>query len=69
MKNTTYANLLTDAQKEAFRKGDAYYKSPFKKMPARSAVHYMSSTSVYCTTNNNRVHEARMDRMISRQWN
>ncbi len=64
-----YKDLLTDEQKEAFRKGDAYYKSPFKKMPARSAVHYMSNTSVYCTTSSGRVHEARMDRMISRQWN
>lgn len=65
-----YTTLLTDAQKEAFRKGDAYYKSPFKKMRTHSAVHYMSvSVSVYNTTNNSRVHEARMDRMISRQWN
>ena len=64
-----YKDLLTDAQKEAFRKGDAYYRSPFKKMPARSAVHYMTYTSVYCTTSNGRVHEARMDRMISKQWN
>lgn len=26
-----YTTLLTDAQKEAFRKGGAYYKSPYMK--------------------------------------
>ena len=65
-----YKTLLTDAQKEAFRKGDAYYVSPFKKMPTRSAVHYMycTSSNPYTTTDSARIHAARMDRRASRQW-
>ena len=73
MKNTTYANLLTDAQKEAFRKGDAYYVSPFKNINIRKNLEMCnrsnSTGSVYNTTSFTRIHEARMDRMISRQWN
>lgn len=68
-----YINLLTDEEKEAFRKGDAYYVSPFKRRlkgqePLRDVCVY-STTVVYSTTNNTRIFEARMDRIISRQWN
>jgi hypothetical protein len=65
-----YANLLTEEQKEAFRKGDRYYKSPFKNCTVtRSLLVTVSSKKEYTTTTFARIHEARIDRMISRQWN
>lgn len=68
-----YIDLLTNEEKEAFRKGDAYYVSPFKRRlkgqePRRDVCVY-STAVVYSTTNNTRIYEARMDRIISRQWN
>ena len=65
-----YTSLLTEEQKEAFRKGDKYYKSPFKNNTyTRSIFASVSSKQEYTSTSFGRIHEARMDRMISRQWN
>lgn len=65
----SYADILPESIKEAFRKGDAYYKSPFKNMAMRKTLCSMSATSIYVTTTYTQIHEARMDRIASRQWN
>jgi hypothetical protein len=67
-----YANILTDEQKEAFRKGDAYYKSPFKKTAVKMALCNMSvkdTGSIYNTTSSTRIHEALIDSWKSKSWN
>ena len=67
-----YINLLTDEEKAAFAKGDAYYVSPFKgrlkDMESRTTTGTYSTGVVYSTTSYSRIHEARMDRIASRQW-
>lgn len=67
-----YANLLTDEEKAAFAKGDAYYVSPFKgrlknKEP-RVIIENYSTGVIYTTTSFSRIHEACVDRIASRQW-
>lgn len=73
MKNTTYANLLTEEQKAAFRKGDAYYVSPFKNINIRKNLEMCNRSnptgSIYNTTSFARVYEAKQDRIVSQQWN
>lgn len=67
----SYADILPEHVKEAFRKGDAYYVSPFKNHHIRGTLCNMATKdtgSMYNTTSYTRIHEARMDRMISRQW-
>ena len=67
-----YTNILTDEQKEAFRKGDAYYKSPFKNTKMRMALCEMSAKdtgSIYTTTSSARIHEALVDSWKSKSWN
>ena len=70
MKNSLI-NLLTDEQKEAFRKGDAYYVSPFKNKKTRSALVEISTrtTVVYVSTTYTKIYEAKQDRILSQQWN
>ncbi len=67
----TYADILPDHIKEAFRKGDAYYVSPFKKPATRSILCTVSAKSdvVYVSTTYARIFEAKRDRVISQQWN
>ena len=67
-----YINLLTDEEKAAFAKGDAYYVSPFKgrlkgKEP-RVITNTYSTGIIYTTTSYSRIHEACADRIASRQW-
>ena len=67
-----YKNILTEEQKEAFRKGDRYYVSPFKNKNIRASLCEVtpnSTGSVYCTTTYARIYEAKRDRIISQQWN
>lgn len=70
MKNSL-TNLLTDEQKEAFRKGDAYYVSPFKSMKTRKTLVETSTctTVVYVSTTYAKIYEAKQDRILSQQWN
>ena len=70
MKNSL-TNLLTDEQKAAFRKGDAYYVSPFKNMKTRKALVEISTciTVVYVSTTYAKIYEAKQDRILSQQWN
>lgn len=70
-KNNIYANLLTEEQKEAFRKGDKHYVSPFKNLQTRDTLLEISSrtTVVYVSTTYARIYEAKQDRIISQQWN
>ena len=70
MKNSL-TNLLTDEQKAAFRKGDAYYVSPFKNMKTRKALAEISTctTVVYVSTTYAKIYEAKQDRILSQQWN
>ena len=67
-----YINLLTDEEKEAFRKGDAYYVSPFKRRlgKAKSLAEMCVYTTgvVYSTTSYTRIYAACADRIASRQW-
>ena len=67
-----YINLLTDEEKAAFARGDAYYVSPFKRrlkgQEPRVTVNTYSTGVIYTTTSYARIHEARMDRIASRQW-
>lgn len=68
----TYKDLLTDEMKEAFRKGDAYYVSPFKNHTIRTTLCSMSAKdtgSVYNTTSFARIYNAKRDSIISKQWN
>lgn len=68
----SYAYILTEEQKEAFRKGDAYYKSPFKNMAVRSSLCRASTNdtgSAYNTTSKARIHEALVDSRKSKSWN
>ena len=67
-----YINLLTDEEKAAFAKGDAYYVSPFKgrlknKEP-RVSIGTYSTGVIYTTTSYSRISEAFSDRIASRQW-
>lgn len=67
-----YINLLTDEEKAAFAKGDAYYVSPFKgrlknKEP-KVAIGTYSTGIIYTTTSYSRISEAFSDRIASRQW-
>ena len=62
-----FASMITEEQKEAFRKGDKYYVSPFKNMKMRNDSR--SSNGSYISTSYSRIHEARMDSISSRQWN
>ena len=67
-----YKDILPEEIKEAFRKGDAYYKSPFKGMSARKNLYKTSNNdtgSNYVNTTFAQIHEARMDRIASRSWN
>lgn len=67
-----YANLLTEEQKEAFRKGDRYYVSPFKNQGnARSLIECHSNVREqrYATTTRQAIHEAMVDSWNSRSWN
>ena len=59
-----YINLLTDEEKEAFRKGDAHYVSPFK----RRLKGQEPRSVVYSTTSYTRIYAACADRIASRQW-
>ena len=68
----SYAYILTEEQKEAFRKGDAYYKSPFKNMAVRSSLCKVSAKdngSRYITTTRAIIHEALVDSWKSKSWN
>lgn len=68
----SYADILTEEQKEAFRKGDAYYKSPFKKMQMREALCNTSTTGTgfaYTTSSCSRIHDAMVDSWKSKSWN
>ncbi len=68
----SYADILTEEQKEAFRKGDAYYKSPFKDMHKRETLcntNTMSTGSVYVTSSRSRIHDAMVDSWKSKSWN
>ena len=67
----SYKDLLTEEQKEAFRKGDKYYKSPFKNMKSQRALVecHVSTTVIYTTTSFTRIHEALVDSWSSRSWN
>lgn len=67
----TYADILPDHIKEAFRKGDAYYVSPFKKTTTKSLLCTVSAKNdvVYVSTTYARIYEAKRDRIISQQWN
>ena len=67
-----YINLLTDEEKEAFRRGDTYYVSPFKRRlkgqePRRDVCIYTTGV-VYNTTSYTRIYAACADRIASRQW-
>jgi hypothetical protein len=65
-----YTKLLTKEQKEAFRRGDRYYKSPFKKMPTARAVAYATRTTcIYVSTTRSNVHCAMLDSWKSKGWN
>ena len=60
-----YINLLTDEEKAAFAKGDAYYVSPFKgrlkdKEPRVSIENY-STGIIYTTTSYSRISGAFSD--------
>lgn len=67
-----YINLLTDEEKAAFAKGDAHYVSPFKRRLKDKEPRVFSETYstgiIYTTTSYSKIHEARMDRIASRQW-
>ena len=67
-----YINLLTDEEKAAFAKGDAYYVSPFKNKLKNKEPRVISNTYstgvIYTTTSFSRIHEACADRIASRQW-
>lgn len=68
----SYADILTEEQKEAFRKGDAYYKSPFKGAHMRETLcstNAISTGSVYITSSRSRIHEAMIDSWKSKSWN
>ena len=68
----SYADILTEEQKEAFRKGDAYYKSPFKGMHMRETLcntSAISTGSIYVTSSRSRIHEAMVDSWKSKSWN
>ena len=68
----SYADILTEEQKEAFRKGDAYYKSPFKNLNLRKTLcntNASSTGSVYVTSSQARIHEALVDSWKSKSWN
>ena len=67
-----YINLLTDEEKAAFAKGDAYYVSPFKNRLKNKEYRTINNTYstgvIYTTTSFSRIHEACTDRIASRQW-
>lgn len=68
----SYADILTEEQKEAFRKGDAYYKSPFKNTSLRKALcntSVLSTGSMYVTSSRARIHDAMIDSWRSKSWN
>ena len=68
----SYADILTEEQKEAFRKGDAYYKSPFKGRHIRETLCNTSAIntgSVYVTSSQSRIHDALVDSWKSKSWN
>ena len=68
----SYADILTEEQKEAFRKGDAYYKSSFKGMRTREALCSTSATSTgfaYVASSRSRIHDAMVDSWKSKSWN
>lgn len=68
----SYADILPEHIKEAFRKGDAYYVSPFKGMTTRATLCKMSAKdtgSLYNTTSFTRIYDAKRDSIISKQWN
>lgn len=68
----SYADILTEEQKEAFRKGDAYYKSPFKGKHIRENLYNtsaISTSSAYVTSSRSRIHEAMLDSWKSKSWN
>lgn len=72
MKNISYKDILSDDIKEAFRKGDAYYVSPFKNHTIRATLCNMSAKdtgSMYNTTSFARIYDAKRDSIISKQWN
>lgn len=66
-----YKDILPEHIKEAFRKGDKYYKSPFKGMESKRALVecHVTTTTVYTTTSFTRIHEALVDSWSSRSWN
>ena len=68
----SYADILTEEQKEAFRKGDAYYKSPFKGKQMRESLcntSAMSTGFAYVTSSRSRIHDAMVDSWKSKSWN
>lgn len=67
----TYASLLTDAEKEAFRKGDKYYVSPFKNMKLRCELIDIATCrkQVFTTSSMTRIFAAKQDYIKSQQWN
>lgn len=62
--------MLTEEQKRAFQKGDAYYVSPLKQYVREyHATEYLAPVKEYTTTNYKRIYRAEKDRNKSRAWN